>query len=226
MKILCGTDFSEHAVEAGRVAGILATRARGKVALVHAMDVSRYELPSKELLDYLRTSRKEKLKLEANRLRHRGAEIEEAFVEGSPAGSLVSEASKSGADLIVVGSLGRVAPRGWRVGSVAERAAQGSSIPILVVRDPKPFETWTHGKQPLHVVVGYDFTATQSGSPPLGSVTARPWAVVLPVLVLGLGRPQPVWASPTPRQHTTGRRRFRSSWNGTSERDARRFSAR
>lgn len=164
MRILCGTDFSQHAVEAGRVAAILAARTRGKVALVHAMDVSRYELPSKELLDYLRSSRKKKLKLEADRLRHRGAEIEESFVEGSPATSLINEASKSGADLIVVGSLGQVASRGWLVGSVAERAAQGSSIPILVVRDPKPFETWTHGKQPLHVLVGYDFTASSDAA--------------------------------------------------------------
>lgn len=128
MRILCGTDFSQHAVEAGRVAAVLAMRTRGKVVLAHAMDVSRYELPSKELLDYLRSSRKKKLKLEADRLRHQGAEIEESFVEGSPAASLVSEGSKSSADLIVVGSLGQGAV-------IAEDNVLGVTL-IIVKTDP------------------------------------------------------------------------------------------
>src|SRR5580765_5431459 len=116
MKLLCGTDFSEHAREAANAAAALTVRLEATLVLAHVMDTSRYELPSKELLDYLYDSRRTKLKIEAERLRRQRATVEEQLVQGSPAVSLVKVATDSGVGLIVVSSLGQIAPSGWFVG--------------------------------------------------------------------------------------------------------------
>lgn len=158
MKIICGTDFSTHASEAANAAAAITARLNGTLSLVHVMDTSRYELPSKELMDYLCGSRQAKLTKEAERLRRQGATVEEQFLQGSPAINLVKAATDSGARLIVVSSLGQIAPSRWFVGSVAERTAQNASIPTLVVRNQKPLEAWARGQRTLNVVVAYDFS--------------------------------------------------------------------
>jgi nucleotide-binding universal stress UspA family protein len=158
MKLLCGTDFSEHAREAANAAAALTARLKATLILAHVMDTSRYELPSKQLMDYLCDSRRTKLKGEAGRLRRLGAKVEEQFLQGSPAVSLIKAATNSDARLIVVSSLGQIAPSRWFVGSVAERTAQNASVPTLIVRDPKPLQAWASGQRTLNVVVGYDFS--------------------------------------------------------------------
>ena len=45
------------------------------------------------------------------------------------------------------------------VGSVAERAAETSPIPTLVVRPGSRLASWVRGEHPLKVLVGYDFSA-------------------------------------------------------------------
>lgn len=158
MKIICGTDFSTRASEAANAAAALTARLQGTLSLAHVLDTSRYELPSKELMDYMCDSRQTKLKKEAERLRRQVATVEEQFLKGSPAVSLLKAATDSGARLIVVSSLGQVAPSSWFVGSVAERTAQNASIPTLVVRKSKPLEAWARDQRTLNVVIGYDFS--------------------------------------------------------------------
>ena len=72
--------------------------------------------------------------------------------------NLVKAATDSGARLIVVSSLGQIAPSRWFVGSVAERTAQNASVPTLVVRNQKPLRAWARDQRTLNVVVGYDFS--------------------------------------------------------------------
>ena len=158
MKILCGTDFSQHAREAAEAAAALTARLQATLVLAHVMDTSRCELPSADLMDYLCDSRRTNLKSEADRLRRQGATVEEQFLQGSPGVSLVKAATDSGARLIVVSSLGEIAPSRWFIGSVAERTAQNASVPTLVVRNQKPLQAWARGQRTLNVVVGYDFS--------------------------------------------------------------------
>jgi nucleotide-binding universal stress UspA family protein len=158
MKILCGTDFSQHAREAAEAAAALTARLQATLVLAHVMDTSRYELDSKELMDSLCDRRRTNLKSEADRLRRQGATVEEQFIQGSPAINLVKAASDSGARLIVVSSLGQISPSRWFVGSVAERTAQNASVPTLVVRNQKPLQAWARGQRTLNLVVGYDFS--------------------------------------------------------------------
>src|SRR6185312_1426528 len=160
MKIICGTDFSQHAVEAADVTAAMAARLREPSRLVHVFESDLSGLLPKDQIDRLREQRRLKLKSDAARLRKAGAMVEEELLEGSAAAALVDFASKSKASLIVVSSLGQIAPSRWLVGSVAERVAQSSPVPTLIVRGGQAFKAWTQGKRALRILVGYDFSAT------------------------------------------------------------------
>src|SRR5262249_36330753 len=66
----------------------------------------------------------------------------------------------TGARLIVVGSVGQIAPSRFLIGSVAERTAETSPVPTLVVRRDSPLVAWARGESRLRVVVGHDFSPT------------------------------------------------------------------
>ena len=89
MKILCGTDFSVHAAEAGRAAAAIAARLKTELLLVHVFETSRYSQISNELYEHLRDSRQKRLDLESKRLERKKLLISNQLIEGSPAASLV-----------------------------------------------------------------------------------------------------------------------------------------
>ena len=62
------------------------------------------------------------------------AAAESRLVSGLPAGRIVEVAAEIGADLIVVGSRGRTGLPHILLGSVAERVAQSSPLPVVVVK--------------------------------------------------------------------------------------------
>jgi nucleotide-binding universal stress UspA family protein len=163
MKIVCGTDFSQHAAEAADVAAALAARLNETLALIHVMEVTRYELLSQELFEDLRDRRQARLKKEADRLRKAGGRVEEKLLQGSPSTALADFAAGSKARMIVVSSLGQIAPSRWLVGSVAERVAQTASVPTLVVRGAEAFKSWSK-VLPLNILVGYDFSASSDAA--------------------------------------------------------------
>lgn len=159
MKVVCGTDFSVHAAEAATVAAILTARLQGTLTLVHAYSEASLELPTKGAFDALHQRWEARLAEDANRLQKLGAVVETQLLPGSPATVLLNVATNSKARLMVVSSLGNFPPSRWLVGSVAERIAQSSPVSTLVVRGDKHFRAWADGSRPLHVLVGYDFTA-------------------------------------------------------------------
>ena len=52
----------------------------------------------------------------------------------------------------------------WLLGSVAERTAERSPVPTLVLRDPANLEKWASGKKPLKVFVAIDFSASSDAA--------------------------------------------------------------
>jgi len=161
--ILCGTDFTPRAAAAAEVASAFSLRGGGPLLLVHALEAASAEAAV------------EKLRAEAERLRalFPGLHVETRLATGN-ADEVLTGVTAAGAEgeqsarLIVVSSLGRRAPARWVLGSIAERTAQTSPVPVLVVRDEAPFVSWLRGERRLRVVVGFDFSAT--------SVPALRWA--------------------------------------------------
>ena len=160
MSIVCGTDFSLNARQASEVAAALASRMGWPLALVHVIEEFRVEA----LLDTAREARAEslgrRLEHEAQGLAGRyGAEVEPLAVPGVAYEKLVELARERKAPFVVVAAESTPDQR-WAVGSVAERVAQCSHVPVLVIRDAERLLAWLRGERPLRVMVGVDGGAT------------------------------------------------------------------
>jgi len=156
MTIVCGTDFSEPAARASKVAALLAARRHAKLDLVHVLSPDDSgEGPAKDAA--LRKAAA-KLRAEAGELGSLGQHVQPDVVTGLPDEALPAQAEGRKAELLVIGALGRRLPSRWRLGTTAERTAQASSVPTLVVRDARPFEAWYRRERALRVVVAVDFS--------------------------------------------------------------------
>jgi nucleotide-binding universal stress UspA family protein len=164
MGIVCGTDFSVHAAQAANVAAELAMRLDETVVLVHVIENSGQGAVSPKSLDKLMGTLRERLNNEAERLRRLGATVKAELLNGSPYEALVGVGRRPGTRLVIVSSLGQIAPSRFLVGSVAERTAENSPVPTLVVRDDAPFRAWARGERPLKIFLGYDFSATSDSA--------------------------------------------------------------
>jgi nucleotide-binding universal stress UspA family protein len=84
--------------------------------------------------DELNKSLKEKLHDEAERLRKLGPTVKEELLTGSPYEKLIDAGHFSSTRLIVVSSLGLIAPSRFLVGSVAETVVREALCPVLLKR--------------------------------------------------------------------------------------------
>ena len=110
MKIVCGTDVSQHAVQAADVAATLAKRLNGTSALVHVFEATSYASASMKALDELCANGQECLRQEAARLRRIGAKVEKHLLSGSLAIVLAPDYPKQ--------SSARSLRMSWRIASV------------------------------------------------------------------------------------------------------------
>ncbi len=156
MKIIFGTDFSNQAELAIRVAASLAAHTDSPLTLVHAMELG----PIEPHLDWLRSRLQKKLGYEAAKVRRAGVDVAEILILGSPDAELVATAKRTKADLVVVASARKNALLQRLAGSVAERTAQNATVPTLVVREHESLLAWTRGERSLHISIGYDFSAS------------------------------------------------------------------
>ena len=162
--IVCGTDFSATATEAVDVAAALARRLETRLFLVHVEQLVGALASNPVLLETATLQRRADLNDEAKRLRNLGTDVEEKFLSGPAFDQLVAAATKSRARLIVVGAVGHGFARRLLLGSVAERTAEASPIPTLVVRPGGRFASWIRGRHALKVLVGYDFSAASGAA--------------------------------------------------------------
>jgi nucleotide-binding universal stress UspA family protein len=162
--IVCGTDFSATAVEAVDIAAAMAKRLETKLVLVHVDEFHGMAAVDPTLFDAALSQRRDELDREAARLRKLGIMVEEKLLSGSAFDELVAMASESKGRLLVMGAVGHGLPRRLLVGSVAERAAETSPIPTLVVRPGSKLLSWVRGEHKLKVLVGYDFSAASDAA--------------------------------------------------------------
>jgi nucleotide-binding universal stress UspA family protein len=171
MAIVCGTDFSESANEAMEVASRLAAKMQRTLHLVHALDVPVEARSNAPQDDPILGFAEQHLARRAERLRRSGARVECHVRMGAPDEVLRTLASELSASLIVVGALGQRRPDTWQLGSHADRTAERTHVPVLVVRSARPFEQWISGTRALRIVLGVDSS--------LSSETAGRWIAQL-----------------------------------------------
>ncbi len=163
MRIICGTDFTEHAAIGTSVAAILAGKFNDRLLLVHALPGGGQSAVSPEIMKIMNSLfaiLHENLAEEAARLGRLGADVEPHLVPGSPDQAILSKVVPSETRLVVVSSQGRLGSKHRLLGGVAERVAESSPVPTLVVRQDDPFVQWLRGQRPLKVLCAYDFSVT------------------------------------------------------------------
>lgn len=157
--IVCGTDFSPVAIEAVDLAAEMARRLDVKLMLLHVQEFRGLALTDPGLFEQVVSKSRDELSRHAERLRKLGTKVEGTVLSGPVFEELVDAASRANARLIVIGAVGHGVARRLLVGSVAERVAETSTIPTLVVRPGSRVGSWVRGEHPLRILVGYDFSA-------------------------------------------------------------------
>jgi nucleotide-binding universal stress UspA family protein len=165
MTIVCGIDFSERAAQVARVAGTLARRLDEPLWLVHVVDELGTEIATRGVYDPVFDPQRAKLRHQADELRaDTGVEAEPILLLGAAHQQLVDVARAAHARLLVVSALGAEHQRRRLLGSVAERVAQSSPVPVLAVRDGRSLLAWARGDEPLRVMVGVDLGPTSKAA--------------------------------------------------------------
>ncbi len=158
--IVCGTDFSACAMEAADIAAAIARKLSTKLVLVHVNDFHGLGVTDPLLLEASTSRRNAELKRYADRLAKLKTVVEKRVVSGSPFDQIVNAAVRCKARLVVIGAVGHGLAKRLLIGSVAERVAETSPIPTLIVRSRSKLLSWVKGKRRLKILVGYDFSAT------------------------------------------------------------------
>ena len=156
--LVCGTDSSAVAVEAMDVAAAMARRLETKLVLLHVEEYSGMAEVDPGLFEEALSQKRGELEKAAARLRGLGTEVEIKLLSGSVFDELVTAAVDCKGRAMVVGAVGHGLARRLLVGSVAERTAETSPIPTLVVRPGGRLVSWLRGEHPLKILVGYDFS--------------------------------------------------------------------
>lgn len=157
MTIVCGTDLSDNANHAVTAAFALA-RIRGdrELVITHILDPDARdrEAAASDAREHLTTAI-----ASASTSRVPAARLE--LIAGPAVESLVAATETEGGDLLVVSSRGESAGRTLlSLGGIAGGVAASASVPVLVVRDGRPFEAWAAGTRPLRVMIGLDESAS------------------------------------------------------------------
>lgn len=139
--IVVGVDDSDGARAALRWAVAEAARTGAQVKVLHAwalelawIDQFGDQVP--RMADHARRTAQEELdRVVADVPAPAGVSVDAAIVEGRPVDVLLGAAE--GADLLVVGTRGRGELKGLLLGSVSQRCAERSPVPVVVVPPPR-----------------------------------------------------------------------------------------
>ena len=162
--IVCGTDFSSTAAEATNIAAAMARRLGTELVLVHVEEFYGLAGVDPKLFAEALSGKRTALDREATRLRSLGTQVKDKLLSGSAFDQLAAAATDAQGRLIVVGAVGHGLVRRVFLGSVAERTAESSPIPTLVVRPGGRLASWIRGEHAIKILVGYDFSAASDAA--------------------------------------------------------------
>ena len=139
--ILTPIDGSENSIQAAETAFRIARVLASQVTALYVVDmtvlkeVARYaNQPSAETHQEFRRSGRHYLRHLERLAQEAGIPIGREIREGEPYEEIVAVADAIGADLIVMGHVGRRGPRRILIGSVTERVIELAHCPVLVVK--------------------------------------------------------------------------------------------
>ena len=141
-RILVPFDFSQLAVNAFRIALDLAERAKGKIYLIHVIELPVLHdtllMPTlnfeKELLKELREKAATRFKKVTEKYGRNEVKVSWDVLFGPPSKTLLDLINAENFDLVVMGSHGASGLREYVIGSNAEKIIRRSLIPVLITK--------------------------------------------------------------------------------------------
>lgn len=138
-RILFATDFSPHSNRARSYASALARSLRASVVVLHVIETV-YALEEdaelKEWFENLQNELRRDLDREVGLFHNEGIPADGSLAVGSPWETVIGQAHRSGADLIVVGSQGQSGRKQRHLlGTTSHKVALASDIPVLIVTE-------------------------------------------------------------------------------------------
>lgn len=153
MKVICAVDGSQFSVWGTEALALFSSRPPKTVVLLHVLDTRRLRVRGKRERVDLRRSLSAVQQEGLHLLQHMAQEarkalgqpadapatkIETVLAQGQPADTIVRQASRRRADLVVMGSRGLSDLSGFLLGSVSRRVVAQARCPVLVVKRPLP----------------------------------------------------------------------------------------
>jgi nucleotide-binding universal stress UspA family protein len=140
--ILVPFDFSQPAVSAYRFALDVAKRSKGKIYLIHVIELPILHdtllMPTlnfeKEFLKELRDKATKRFKKVTDKYVRKGVDVSWDILFGTPSKILLDLINADNFDLVVMGSHGASGLREYVIGSNAEKIIRRSRIPVLVTK--------------------------------------------------------------------------------------------
>lgn len=162
-RILLPLDGSARAEQALPVAACLAHATEGSLILLSVLPLAgswiwqEGPLLAQEALRVEQENRRVRLEQLAQAPLLEGKEMVQEIVRGSPATTILTTARARQADLIILCSHGRTGLKRWALGSVAQKIARSSPVPVLVLneRANMPFSEQI-STRPIRVMVALD----------------------------------------------------------------------
>jgi nucleotide-binding universal stress UspA family protein len=160
--IIHGTDFTDNAARAGRVAAAIAAQLNDTLLVVHSYELGMgdaFPFTEKAFAKF-EAAKEAELRKVATPLKRKKLSIKTEVLGGAADEAIVKKISADGTRMVVVASLGRRTEERWKLGSVSERVAEASPVPTLVVRQDEALVAWARQQKPLKVLCAYDFSAS------------------------------------------------------------------
>ena len=141
-KIMIATDGSKTSDKAAKVGIEIASRSKASITAVYVVDIFRLSrIPGYAAFPGLKDKLLELMEKEGREATERidqmakieGIECHKLIARGEPSIELMRISKELGADLLIMGSLGRTGLDKLFLGSVAEKVVRGSSIPVILV---------------------------------------------------------------------------------------------
>jgi nucleotide-binding universal stress UspA family protein len=141
-KIMVATDGSDASRHASDLGIALAKRLEGKVIAVYVLDIQRLvqlhgyaSMPGlkENLLDAMTEEGEEAVAYVENRSNEAGVSCDKAILRGNPSEEIIRYSEEIGADVLVMGNIGRTGLSRFLLGSVADKVVRHSAVSIIVV---------------------------------------------------------------------------------------------
>lgn len=147
--LLVPLDGSSRAEQVLPVAARLARASQGTITLLRVVDLTHDAITygigaayiSQDIIDDELSAARNYLDRWSHDPSLAGTVVQTRVVSGNPAAAIIAQADEPPIDLVIISSHGYTGMKRWLLGSVAEKVARNTLVPVFIVRENEPLHT-------------------------------------------------------------------------------------